>query len=280
MIWNAIVQGGWRPWIEILVLWLIFYAVLFSLRGTRFSGVLKGVFFGLVLFILALQILARVLQLEQLGLMINLLLGGLAFAILIMFGDDMRRALTGFAQAPLLHAILRRPGARTFEPIVDAVMRMAQNRVGALIVLEREIGMRDIVERGVRLDAEVTAPLLESIFHPGGVLHDGAVVVRGNRVVAAACFLPLTDDPDVARTLGTRHRAAMGITEETDAAAIVISEETGQVSLCTHGRMTRDLDRQGLVEKLNALVRPTTQRREVGPPAAGESVRAPGEERE
>ena len=265
MSFNALFDGGWRTIVEIFVLFLIFYAVLYTLRGTRAGGVLKSLFFGLVVLIIGIEFLARWLDLVQLKVMINLLLGGLALAVLVIFAPDMRRALARFAGSPLLPSIFRGPSRRTFEEIVDAVMRMAQNRIGALIVLEREIGLRDIVEKGVRLDAAVTAQLLESIFFPGSALHDGAVVVQGDRAVAAACFLPLTDNPDVARTLGTRHRAAMGITEETDAVAVVVSEETGRVALCRGGRIVRDLDREALMEQLNASLRPRRRDGDSGP---------------
>lgn len=246
---KAIVEK-WQHPVEIVVLWLLLYAVLYSLRGTRFSGIVRGAFTGVVIIVLAVQFLSSLFGLEQLTVMINLLLGTMALAVLVIFAPDMRRALTRFAESPLLHPMLSGPSSRTFEPIADAAMRLAQTRTGALIVLEKEIGLRDVIEKGVKLDAEVTAQLLETIFFPGSALHDGAAVVQGDRVVAAACVLPLTDNPDVARTLGTRHRAAMGITEETDAVAIVVSEETGSVSVCMRGTIVRGLDRAGLVEKL------------------------------
>ena len=276
----------WEALVEVVVLWLIFYAVLSSLRGTRFSGVLKSLFFGLVVFVIGIRFLAELMGLEQLKVMIDLLLGGLALGVLVIFAPDMRRALARFAESPLLHPIFRGPTRKTIEPVVDATMRMAQNRIGALIVLERDIGLRDIIEKGVRLDAEVTAMLLESIFFPGSALHDGAVIVQGDRAAAGACFLPLSENPDVARALGTRHRAALGITEETDAIAVVVSEETGKVSLCMHGRMFRDLDRQALVEKLSGglppdpssggawdrIIRPLTRRKQVDSPGGDGDV--------
>ena len=249
-----VIFDKWQHPVEIVVLWVLLYAVLYSLRGTRFSGILRGAFAGIVIFIIAIQFLSSLLQLEQLNVMINLLLGTLAFAVLVIFAQDMRRALTRFAESPLLPPLLQAPARRTIEPIADAAMRMAQNRIGALIVLEKEIGLRDVIEKCVKLDAEVTAQLLQTIFYPGSALHDGAAIVQNDRVVAAACFLPLTDNPDVARTLGTRHRAAMGITEETDSVAVVVSEETGTVSVCMRGAIVRGLDRSGLIEKLTESV--------------------------
>lgn len=258
--------SDWHHLVELLVLWLICYAVLRSLRGTRLSGLLRGLFVGIVVFVLGIQLLAQWLGLDQLQRMIDILLQGLAFGIIVIFAPDMRRALSRFAGTPLLGPIFRGRPSKAVAVVADAVMRLAQNRIGALIVFEREIGLRDIVERGVALDAEVTAPLIESIFFPGSALHDGAVVIRQERAVAAACFLPLSDSPDVARTLGTRHRAAMGITEESDAVAVVVSEETGKVTCCVDGRMARDLDREALIEQLTGALRPLTRRQETPPP--------------
>lgn len=257
--------SDWHHLVEVLVLWLICYAVLRSLRGTRLSGLLRGLFVGIVVFVLGIQLLAQSLGLVQLQRMIDLLLGGLALSMLVIFAPDMHRAIARFAGTPLLGPLFGGRPSKAVATVADAVMRLAQNRVGALIVFEREIGLRDIVERGVTLDAEVTAPLIESIFFPGSALHDGALVIRRERAVAAACFLPLSESPDVARNLGTRHRAALGITEESDAVAVVVSEETGKVTCCVDGRMARDLDRESLIEQLTGAMRPLTRRKEVTP---------------
>ncbi len=184
-----------------------------------------------------------------------------AFAAIVIFQSDIRRALAHFGQAPFFRYFYRQEAAdETIEEVVVAATMLAAQRVGAIIVIEREIGLRNYIESGIPLDATLTYYLVVTIFRPGSPLHDGAVILQEDRVSAAACFLPLTVNPRVSRELGTRHRAAIGLTEESDAVAVVVSEESGQISLALDGRIDRGLTPEQLRERMRTLVvqrRPT-----------------------
>jgi len=164
------------------------------------------------------------------------------FGIIVVFQAEIRKGLAHLGRAPFLGGAARRRQEEVVDEIVLAATRLASEHTGAIVVLEREMGLRSYIETGISLDAVVTYDLLVSIFHPATPLHDGAVVIQGNRVAAAACFLPLTVHPELSRTLGSRHRAAIGLSEDTDAVAIVVSEETGTISLVEGGRIRRGLD--------------------------------------
>jgi len=174
---------------------------------------------------------------------------------IVIFQSDIRRALAHFGQAPFFRYFNRQESAdETIEEVVVASTMLAQQRVGAIIAIEREIGLRNYIESGIPLDATLTYDLLVTIFKPGSPLHDGAVILQEGRVAAAACFLPLTVNPRLSRELGTRHRAAIGLTEESDAAAIVVSEESGAISIALNGAINRGLTPDELRERLKALV--------------------------
>jgi diadenylate cyclase len=189
------------------------------------------------------------------------LAGYVVFAIIVLFQADIRRALAHFGRGPFFRYFERSSSAEeTIEELVVAVTTLASRRVGAIIVVERQIGLRNYIEGGIPLDAMVTYDLLASIFQPGSPLHDGAVIVQGDRIAAAACFLPLSVNPRVSRDLGTRHRAAIGITEENDAIAIVVSEETGTISLVIDGNLDRGLNGDVLRARLRSLLGVRRQR--------------------
>jgi diadenylate cyclase len=172
-----------------------------------------------------------------------------------LFQSDIRRALSHLGRAPFFRYLAgAKESDETLEEVLTAAGLLAKGRVGALIVLEREIGLRNYVESGIPLDAAVSYDLLTTIFHPGAPMHDGAVIIQENRVAAAACFLPLTVSPTFDRELGTRHRAAIGVTEESDAVAVVVSEERGEVSLAVDGRIERGLSPDRLRARLHELV--------------------------
>src|SRR6185503_14622952 len=178
----------------------------------------------------------------------------------VLFQADIRRALAHFGRAPFVRYFARAEQAdETIEELVVAATTLAARRVGAIIVIERQIGLRNYIEGGIPLDATVTYDLLTSIFQPASPLHDGAVIVQGNRIAAAACFLPLSVNPRVSRELGTRHRAALGLTEENDAVAIVVSEETGYISLAIGGGLERGLEAAMLRRRLETLLRVRTR---------------------
>lgn len=238
----------WRDLVDILLVAVVVYNLLLLIRGTRAVQILLG-----ILFVGTSFYLARMAGLNTLETILEKFLIVLPFAILVLFQHEIRRALASFGRNPFW----RRAGAdddSSFQEVVLATTTLASRRVGALIVLERLEGLRDFVENGVRLDAAVSFDLLISIFTPGTPLHDGAAIIRQGRLAAAACFLPLTQNAELSKEFGTRHRAALGISEETDAVAVVVSEETGVISLAFDGQMTTDLDAKTLRNTLYKLL--------------------------
>ena len=238
----------WRDLVDILLVAVVVYNLLLLIRGTRAVKILLG-----ILFVGSSFYLARMAGLNTLETILEKFLIVLPFAILVLFQHEIRRALASFGRNPFW----RRAGTdddSSFQEVVLATTTLASRRVGALVVLERLEGLRDFVENGVRLDAAVSFDLLISIFTPGTPLHDGAAIIRQGRLAAAACFLPLTQNAELSKEFGTRHRAALGISEETDAVAVVVSEETGVISLAFDGQMTTDLDAKTLRNTLYKLL--------------------------
>lgn len=227
--------------VDILAVALIIYSLLLLIRRTRAVRVLVG-----IAVVFAIWFLARVLSLHTLDTLLGGLVAFLPFAAVVLFQDQIRRALAGFGSTSLLGLGPRSNVESTLNEIVLAANTLAASRTGALIVLEGEEGLREFIEGGIELDAVVTCDLLVNIFTPGAPLHDGAVIIRDDKVAAAACFLPLTRQADVPSELGTRHRAAIGISDETDAIAIVVSEETGRVSAAHRSEITLGLDSREL----------------------------------
>ena len=245
----------WWDVLDIAIVSFLIYELLLLIRGTRAAqmALSGGFLFGL-------YFLSRWLQLETVNWVIRNLAGYVVFAIIVLFQSDIRRALAHFGRAPFFRYFERASSAsETIEELVVAATSLAARHTGAIIVIERQIGMRNYIEGGIPLDAVVTYDLLGSIFQHGSPLHDGAVIVQGDRIAAAACFLPLSVNPLVSRDLGTRHRAAIGITEENDSVAIVVSEETGTISVVTGGAIERGLSADGLRIRLRALL--STRRR-------------------
>jgi diadenylate cyclase len=209
------------------------------------------------LLIVGMFYVSRLAPLETLNWLIRNILVYVAFAAIVIFQSDIRRALAHFGRAPFFRYLYRQEATNeTIEEVVVAATMLAAHQTGAIIAIEREIGLRNYIESGIPLDAEMTYDLLVTIFQPTSPLHDGAVVLQENRVAAAACFLPLTVNPIVSRDLGTRHRAALGLTEENDAVAVVVSEERGQIALAIEGRLERDLTADQLRERLQTLISP------------------------
>jgi diadenylate cyclase len=248
----------WWDLLDIAVVSFLIYEMLLLIRGTRAAqmaagaGLLIGLFFA-----------SRWLHLETVNWLIRNLAGYVVFAAIVLFQSDIRRALTHFGRAPFFRYLARTADAEEdiVEELVVAATTLAARRIGAIIVLEREVGLRNYIEGGIPLDATVTYDLLASIFQPGSPLHDGAVIIQNERVAAAACFLPLSVNPRLSKDLGTRHRAALGLTEENDAVAIVVSEETGSISLVVNG----DIERGVTADRLRASLRSLRgQRRSAG----------------
>lgn len=245
-----------RAAVEIAILFLFFYFLLLFLRGTRGAGILKGFLLFVLVAFVGIMWLTQAFGLERLGFLLReWLLPALVIVMAVTFQPEIRRAFVRLGASPLLQSLFETKD-RTVEQVVTAVTRLSQHRTGALIAIEREASLRNYIEGGVRLDARVTSELIESIFYPGSALHDGAIIVQEDRVAAAGCLFPLTDNLELAPGLGTRHRAAIGITEESDAVSVVVSEETGRISLGIKGSLRDDLDREALARSLRDLLHP------------------------
>ena len=241
---------GWWDVLDIAIVSLLIYEFLKLIRGTRAVQMAVGSFL-----IVALFYMSRLAPLQTLNWLIRNALVYVAFAAIVIFQSDIRRALAHFGQAPFFRYFNRQQAAdETIEEVVVAATMLAQQKVGAIFAIEREIGLRNYIESGIPLDSLLTYDLLVTIFNPGSPLHDGAAILQQGRVAAAACFLPLTVNPRLSRDLGTRHRAAIGLTEESDAAAVVVSEETGQIALALDGAIERALSPDDLRERLRSLV--------------------------
>jgi len=250
---------------------VVVYEVLKLIRGTHAVQMAIG-----VATLVGLFYLSRGFQLETVNWLIRNVVGYVVFAAIVLMQGDIRRALVHLGRAPVIRMFQRfdRPVTDddTLEEIVVAATTMAAKKTGALIVVERSIGLRTYIESGIPLDAHMTYDLLVSIFQVTSPLHDGAVIVQGDRVAAAACFLPLTVNPRLSRELGSRHRAAIGVTEENDAVAIVVSEETGIISLVLNGAIERNLEPDQLRLRLASLIlrqRTLERPRETGYSALG-----------
>jgi diadenylate cyclase len=251
----------WWDLLDIAVVSIIVYELLKLIRGTRAVQMAIGIAVVVGLFYMSLG-----LQLETLNWLIRNIVGYIVFAAIVLMQADIRRALVHLGRAPIFRRFEGMTSDdETIEELVVATGALAAKRTGAIIVVERHIGLRNFIESGIPLDARLTYDLLVAIFQPTSPLHDGAVIVQGDHVAAAACFLPLTVNPRLSRDLGSRHRAALGVTEENDSVAIVVSEETGGISLVLDGAIERNLDVERLRARLTSLVtlrRPGSRARE------------------
>jgi diadenylate cyclase len=248
---------GWWDLADILVVSVLIYEVLLLIRGTRAVQMALG---GTVL--VGLFYVSRWGHLETVNWLIRNLIGYMVFAGIVLFQSDIRRALAHLGRAPFFRYFAKPESAEeSIEELVVAATMLSSRRIGAIIALERQIGLRNYIEGGIPLDAVLSYDLLVSIFQPTAPLHDGAVIVQDDKVAAAACFLPLTVNPKLSKELGSRHRAAIGLTEENDAIAIVVSEETGNISLAADGQIERGLGVDELRTQLRSLV---LQRRVTG----------------
>jgi diadenylate cyclase len=231
--------------VDILIVAILVYQFLLLIRGRRAVHILFGL--GIVGVIYALATWAK---LQVLHALLATLAPYTPIALIVMFQSELRRMLARLGRKPFL-GISQLERRETTQEILLAITNLAQRRVGALIVVERKIGLRTFAESGVNLDAAISRDLLCSIFEPRGTLHDGAVIVQGDRITAAACFLPLTTNPQLMTELGTRHRAALGITEESDCLAVIVSEETGKISIAAYGEIELDVPLERVEQLLN-----------------------------
>jgi diadenylate cyclase len=253
---------GWWDLADILVVSIIIYELLKLIRGTRAvqmavgAGLLAALFYG-----------SRSLHLDTVNWLIRNMFGYVVFGFIVLFQSDIRRALAHFGRAPFFRYLAKAESREeSIEELAVAASMLSAQRVGAIIALERQIGLRNYIEGGIPLDAVLTYDLIVSVFQLKSPLHDGAVIIQEDRVAAAACFLPLTVNPKLSKELGSRHRAAIGLTEENDSIAIVVSEQTGSISVVVDGQIERDLSTEALRSRLRSLVLNKRRRqREVQP---------------
>jgi diadenylate cyclase len=258
---------GWRDILDIALVSLLIYEALVLIRGTRAVQMAVGAALAVALFYLS-----QIVELETVNWLIRNMVGYVVFAAIVLFQSDIRRALAHLGRAPFFRYLAKGEAVdETIEEIAVAAQMLSSQRTGAIIVVERKIGLRNYIEGGIPLDARLSYDLLVTIFQVSTPLHDGAVIIQDNRVSAAACFLPLTVNPRLSRDLGTRHRAAIGLTEENDAVAVVVSEETGWISLVTEGRIERNLTPDRLRGRIRELLHSNRSRHSpslpVGPAA-------------
>ncbi len=255
--------------VDILVVAVAIYEGLKLIRGTRAVQMVVG-----SVFIVFLYFFSRWAPLQTVNWAIRNIFGYVVFAAIVLFQSDLRRALAHFGRTPFFRLFGRRAESDDdmIEELVVAATMLAERRTGAIIAVERAIGLRNYIESGIPLDATITHDLIVSVFQRTAPLHDGAVIIQEQRLAAAACFLPLTVNPQLSRELGSRHRAAIGLTEENDAVAVVVSEETGTISLAIEGRIERGLNAVRLRQRLKELIHE-------GRPPAGRPPRPVGAER-
>ncbi len=241
-------QIRWQDFLDIGLIACGVYWIIQMIRGTRAVQMLVGF---VIIFLAYLG--SQSLELYTLNWLLDNFLSSILLVIVVLFQNDIRRALTEVGRNPFLTVRERARYGPVFEEVVKAAVFLAQRRVGALIVLQREVGLNEYIEGGTRVDGRVSKELLGSIFSPLSPMHDGAVIIQKGRLVAAGCFLPLTLNPNVSKQLGTRHRAAIGLTEETDAIVVVVSEEEGTIALVREGRVSHNIDATVLLDALQAL---------------------------
>jgi diadenylate cyclase len=246
--WHSFSRLDARAVADILIIAVIIYYVLVLLRGTRAAQMMVA-----VALIVAFFYGARWARLEMVEWLLTTLLPYFAIALIVLFQPEIRRALSRAGRNPLWRRISAPNLLEAQDDVLLAVRYFSQHKIGALIVFERAVGLKTYIESGVPLDATISYDLLVSVFRPGSPLHDGAAILQGTRLAAAACFLPLSLSPAISTQLGTRHRAAIGVTEESDAVAVVVSEQSGEVSLAAAGVIDLHLSAEQLAERLAAL---------------------------
>jgi uncharacterized protein (TIGR00159 family) len=230
-------QLRWQDAVDVGIITFAVYRLIQLVRGTRAMQMT----IGLVVLLLA-YVVSQSLGLFTLNWVLDNFLGSIILVVIVIFQSDIRRALTQVGMAPLFSGPDWIERGQVLEEIAKAVVSLAGKRVGALIVLEKEVGLNEYIAVGTQLDARVSQELVESVFLPRSPIHDGALVIQKGRAAAARCFLPLSVESNLSKAMGTRHRAAIGLTEETDAVALVVSEEQGKISLVTSGKVRQDLD--------------------------------------
>jgi len=229
-----------KPLLEIFILSVIFYYIILFIKGTPIIPVLK------VLLIISIAFfVAQKLQLHTINWVLTKIFAILVIALLIVFQPELRRALVHLGEVPFIgFATMNKQNI--IDEIVSAVMWLSRKKIGGLIAFEREVGLKNYLDSGVKINSEISQELIKTIFMPSTILHDGAIVVQGDKIAGAACIFPLSQNPILDKTMGTRHQAALGLTEETDAMVFIVSEETGTISLAYRGKISRGLDESSI----------------------------------
>ena len=251
LVWNVFNRPTVADLLDFFIVAYLLYKLLMLTKDTRASAVLKG-----FVMLIAVSWISDLLGLTALSWVLQNVVSNGAVVLVILFQPELRKALEQIGRGAIRERAAGGESARIVSEITHCMLNLSRRRVGALIVIEQRIGLKDVIETGTSLQSEISSALLENIFEPNTPLHDGAVVIRGDRIMAAACILTLSEGKGISRELGTRHRAAIGITETTDAIALIVSEETGIISMAREGRLTRHLDRAGLEQVLTSLYQP------------------------
>src|SRR5438045_8304126 len=253
MFWTSF-QEIWRPLVEILILTVGIYSCFRFVRGTRGAPVVTG----FLVVLLALVLVSFLLKLKVLPSLLSAFTAYFVLAVLVIFQPELRRMLAELGNLPRFATAHEQ--RENIEVIIQTVERLAEVRIGALLAIEQSINLLEAVESGVLVDCEATPEMLETIFFPNNAIHDGGVIIKGNRIIFAACIFPLTQRQDLSKSLGTRHRAAIGLSEETDAVVVVVSEETGAVSYAFKGQLVKGITIEELRSFLTSVFVPRSKR--------------------
>ena len=241
----------WKPILEILILWFVIYHIMLFFEGTRAVYVLRGIVLLLVMFFVIQRF-----GLERLDWLFTKLFAISVIALLIIFHPEIRQGLARLGQRHLFGVVLREEEIeQILREIIKAADNLCKDKIGALIAIEKEVSLKSYIESGQMIDGLVSADLIQTIFTPKSPLHDGAVVIQHGRIVAAGCLFPLTENQDLSRVFGTRHRAAIGLSEETDAIVIIVSEERGDLSLVYKGKIYQGLKKEELLQKIVEIIK-------------------------
>ena len=250
VVWNVFNRPSLNDLVDILIVAFLLYQLIMLTRETRASAVIKG-----LIILLAACLVSNLFGLTALNWLLMIIVSNGALVLVVLFQPELRKALERMGRGSLRTSKTSddmEQDEAIVKEITDCMLKLSRRRVGALIVFERHIGLKDVIETGTVLNSQISSALLENIFEPNTPLHDGAVVIRGPKIMAAACILPLTEK-SISKDLGTRHRAAVGVTETTDALSLIVSEETGIISVAQSGKLSRNLDREGLENILSSM---------------------------
>jgi diadenylate cyclase len=241
-----------KPLLEILILWIVFYQILLFFEGTRAFQVFKGIIYLIVAFLIF-----QIFGLDTLSWLLTKFFAISIIALVIIFQQELRHGLARLGQQHLFNFGLEESEiVAIIDEITSAAYKLARQKVGCLMAVERDIKLKAYIESGLELDAKISSELIQSVFNPQSPVHDGGIITRGNRIVAASCLFPLSDNPNFSKIIGTRHRAALGITEQTDAVVIMVSEESAEISVAADGRFIPIVNRERLINILKDLLIP------------------------